>query len=102
FSRAQERMLSRTDFPRVYLQSSLFSRGSGAKPSGPFDGGVKGLALERANWAAGVQILFPNVFDFSSLRARKTAAAASQRAEAAARGDLTPFLTAARSSQGAR
>ena len=68
FSRAQERMLSRTDFPRVYFQSSLFSRGSGAKPSGPFDGGVKGLALERANWAAGVQILFPNVFDFCEHR----------------------------------
>src|SRR5439155_3426399 len=35
------------------------------------------------NWAAGVQVVFPNVFDFATLRARKAAAAASERAEAA-------------------
>jgi hypothetical protein len=35
------------------------------------------------NWAAGVQVTFPNVFDWASLRARKAAAAASTRAEAA-------------------
>jgi outer membrane protein len=80
---AQERILSRTDLPRVYLQSSVFARGSGADPSGMFDGGVGGLGLERANWAAGVQIQIPNLFDFASLRARKTAAAANARAESA-------------------
>ena len=42
-----------------------------------------GLGLDRANWAAGVQVVFPNVFDFTSLRARKAAAAASARAETA-------------------
>ena len=61
----------------MYLQSSVFARGSGANPDGTFDGGVDGLGLDRANWAAGVQVVFPNLFDFSSLRARKTAAAAS-------------------------
>ena len=35
------------------------------------------------NWAAGVQIVFPNVFDFSSLHARQAAAAATARAEVA-------------------
>ena len=30
-----------------------------------------------------MQVVFPNLFDFSSLRARKTGAAASERAEAA-------------------
>ena len=44
---------------------------------------MDGLGLDRANWAAGVQVVFPNLFDFSSLRARKTAASASERAEAA-------------------
>ncbi len=47
------------------------------------DGGPDGLGLDRANWAAGVQIVFPNVFDFTSLRARKAAAAAATRSQTA-------------------
>jgi outer membrane protein len=82
-ARAAEDVLARTDLPHVYLQSSVFARGSGANPNGVFDGGIDGLGLERANWAAGVQVIFPNVFDFSSLRARKAAASASTRAAAA-------------------
>src|SRR4029077_18168196 len=76
-------ILSRTDMPRVYFQSSVFARGSGANPNGQLDGGLSGLGLDRANWAAGVQVVFPNVFDFTSLNARKAAAAASARAETA-------------------
>ena len=82
-ARSQENVLARTDLPRLYLQSSLFARGSGANPNGELDGGVTGLGLDRANWAAGVQIVFPNVFDFTSLRARKAAAAAATRSQTA-------------------
>jgi outer membrane protein TolC len=82
-ARAQEEVLSRTDLPRVYVQSSVFARGSGANANGQLDGGPAGLGLERANWAAGVQVVFPNAFDFTSLRARKAAATASTRSEAA-------------------
>ena len=82
-ARAQEDVLSRTDLPRVYLQSSVFARGSGANANGQLDGAISGLGLDRANWAAGVQVVFPNAFDFANLHARKAAAAASVRAEAA-------------------
>ena len=82
-ARAQEEVLARTDLPRLYLQSSVFARGSGANPNGQLSGGFDGLGLDRANWAAGVQIVFPNVFDFTSLRARKAAAFASERVETA-------------------
>ena len=82
-ARAQEDVLARTDFPRVFLQSSVFARGSGANANGVLDGGTDPLALDRANWAAGVQVVFPNLFDFSTLRARKVAAAASTRSESA-------------------
>jgi outer membrane protein len=82
-ARAQEDILSRTDLPHVYFQSSVFARGSGANGNGQLDGGVSGLGLDRANWAAGIQVVFPNAFDFTSLRARKAAAAASARAETA-------------------
>jgi outer membrane protein len=82
-ARAAETVLTKTDRPRVYLQSSVFARGSGANADGQFDGGADGLGLERANWAAGVQVIFPNLFDFSSLRARRAASSAATRAEGA-------------------
>jgi outer membrane protein TolC len=82
-ARAEAEVLAKTDYPRVYLQSSVFGRGSGAHANGVLDGGIDGLAIDRANWAAGVQVVFPNVFDFSTLRAKKAAAAASARSESA-------------------
>jgi outer membrane protein TolC len=82
-ARARETELARSDLPRVYLQSSVFARGSGANADGALDGSVDGLALDRANWAAGIQVVMPNLFDFSTLRARRAAAAASTRAESA-------------------
>ena len=82
-ARAQEDILSRVDLPRVYFQSSVFARGSGGNANGSLDGGFSGLGPDRANWAAGVQVVFPNLFDFTSLHARKAAAAASARAESA-------------------
>jgi outer membrane protein TolC len=82
-ARAREAVLTKTDRPRLYLQSSLSARGSGASPDGVFDSGADGLGLERANWAAGVQVVFPNLFDFSSLRARRAAASALTRVESA-------------------
>lgn len=82
-AQAQQDILARTDLPRLFVQSSAFARGSGANANGAFDGGVDGLGFQRANWAAGIQIVFPNLFDFSSLRARRAAAAASARASGA-------------------
>jgi len=82
-ARAREAILTKTDRPRLYLQSSISARGSGANLDGVFDGGADGLGLERANWAAGVQVVFPNLFDFSSLRSRRAAAGALTRAESA-------------------
>lgn len=82
-ARAQEGVLARTDLPRVFLQSSVFARGSGARADGDVLGGANGLGLDRANWAAGIQIVLPNLFDFSSLRARRAASAAVTHAERA-------------------
>jgi outer membrane protein TolC len=95
-AKAQEQVLAGSDFPRVYVQSSVFARGSGANANGQLDGGFSQLGLDRANWAAGVQIVFPNVFDFSSLRARKTAAAASARAETALYDEAVLTITSQR------
>jgi outer membrane protein TolC len=93
-ARARETVLAKTDFPRVYLQSSVFGRGSGGNPDGTFDGGADGLGLERANWAAGVQVVFPNVFDFSSRHARQAAASALTRVEGARHEESRLAVTA--------
>jgi outer membrane protein TolC len=82
-ARAQETVLARTDRPRVFLQSNVFARGSGAGPGGHLEGGAEGLWVDRANWAAGVQVVFPNLFGFATLHARRTASAATTRAESA-------------------
>jgi outer membrane protein len=82
-ARAREEVLDRTDRPRLHLLSSVFARGSGANPDGTRPGGADGLGFDRANWAAGVQVVFPNLFDFSSLHARRAAAEAATRGERA-------------------
>jgi outer membrane protein TolC len=82
-ARSEQRAISRTDWPRVYVQSSVFARGSGATPAGTFEGGAAGLAPDRTNWSAGLEVVLPNLFDFATRRAREDAAAAHARTEAA-------------------
>jgi outer membrane protein TolC len=95
-ARAKESVLASTYRPRVYLQSSVFARGTGANPDGTLDGGADGLGLERANWASGIQVVFPNLFDFASLQARRAAAGATTRAEAARYDEAALTVTAQR------
>jgi outer membrane protein TolC len=90
---AREDVLARTNRPRLYLQSSLSARGSGAEPDGRLDGGLGGLALDRINWAAGVMVVVPNLFEFSSLRARRAAAGAATRAERARYDEVILAIT---------
>jgi len=82
-ARAQEDVLADTSRPRLFLQSALFARGSGAAFNGALEGGASGLWFDRANWTAGFQVVFPNLFEVSSLRARRAATAATMRAERA-------------------
>ena len=90
---AREHILSRTDYPRFYFQSALAGRGSGANTNGSLAGGVNGLGLERENWAAGVTIMFPNLFGFASLRAQKQEEAANERTEVARYDQTMQILT---------
>lgn len=92
-ARAREDAVAKAFAPRLFLQSSVFARGSGADPSGVLRGGADGLGLERANWAAGLQVVFPNVFDRPSLKARQAAAAATTRAEIARLDEAAGLVT---------
>lgn len=93
-ARARESVLQRTDRPRLLLQSALFARGTGLNPDGRLDTGLDGLWPERANWGAGVQVVFPNLFNGPALKARQAAAQAGTRAEQARRDETALAVTA--------
>jgi outer membrane protein len=78
---AQEKVLDRTDYPRFFLQSEGFGRGSEVPNNGSIIGNWNGLAPGRGNWVAGLTITFPNVFDFKALSAEKQIVKANERSQ---------------------
>lgn len=80
---AQEKVLSRTDYPRIFVQGEGFARGSEIPNSGSIIGNWNGLAPAWGNWIAGITIAFPNVFDFKALSAQKQIAKAHENSERA-------------------
>jgi outer membrane protein TolC len=79
---AQVHILDRSYYPKFYLQSSLYGRGSGWDPAGKFEGGTSGLGPDRSNWGVGLTVTFP-AFDIFAIRSRKAIESANERAEAA-------------------
>ena len=105
-AQAQVHILDRSYYPKFYLQSSLYGRGSGWDPAGKFEGGTTGLAPDRSNWAVGFCVTFP-AFDIFTIRSRKAVESANERAEVARYDqtvqDLTGQLRKAQASlEGAR
>lgn len=80
---AQEKVLSRTDYPRIFLQAEGFGRGSEVPNNGSIIGNWNGLAPARGNWVAGITIAFPNIFDFKALSAEKQMAKANENSQQA-------------------
>jgi outer membrane protein len=80
---AQEKVLSKTDYPRLLLQGEGFARGSEVPANGSYIGNWNGLAPGTGNWVAGITILFPNVFDFRGLSAQKQIAKAHENSQRA-------------------
>ncbi len=105
-AQAQVHALDRAYYPKIYLQSSVYGRGSAIDPAGNFLGGSNGLGPDRGNWAAGVSVTFP-IFDIFTIRSKRAIEAANERAEAARYDqtlqDLTGQLRKAEASlEGAR
>jgi outer membrane protein TolC len=103
---AQVHVLDRSYYPKLYLQSSVYGRGSGWDPAGKFEGAASGLGPDRANWAVGLTVTFP-AFDIFAIRSRKAIESANERAEVARHDqtvqDLTGQLRKAQASlEGAR
>jgi outer membrane protein len=105
-AQSEVHILDRSYYPKFYLQSSLYGRGSGWDAAGNFEGGTKGLGPDRSNWAVGVTATFP-AFDIFAIRSRKAIESANERAETARYDqtlqDLTGQLRKAQASlEGAR
>jgi len=81
-SLARERVLTKSYFPKVNLQSAFSGRGSGLDPAGQVLSGSSGLGLQRANWAAGLQVTFPilQIFTIRAVRRVEQANEATERA----------------------
>jgi outer membrane protein TolC len=80
---AQEKVLSKTDYPRIFLQGEGFGRGSDVPNNGSTIGTWDGVLPARGNWVAGVTVTFPNVFDFKTLSAEKQIAKANELSQQA-------------------
>jgi outer membrane protein TolC len=91
---SRDAVLAASFRPRLLLQGSTSARGSGAGPDGSLEGGASGLWLGRVNWTAGLQVVFPNLFDIVGIRARRQGAAAAARAEQARLDEQRLALTA--------
>ncbi len=81
-SRATQRLLGRSYFPRFNVQTAYALRGTGVTAGGTNLGGARGLDFDTANWAMGVTATFP-LFDVFSLRERTRIEAQNERAERA-------------------
>jgi outer membrane protein TolC len=79
---ANQRILDRSWYPRLFLQSSNYARGTGALASGTTLGGLNGLGPNIYNWGVGLTISFP-LFDLPSIRARRQVETFRERAESA-------------------
>jgi outer membrane protein len=91
-ARAQVHVLDRSYYPKFYLQSSVYGRGSGWDPAGKFEGAASGLGPDRANWAVGLTVTFP-AFDIFAIRSRKAIESANERAEVARYDQTVQDLT---------
>jgi outer membrane protein len=92
-TKAREKVLSKSYYPRFNLQGSFSGRGSGANPDGTFGTGTDGLDLMRHNWAVGLTATF-SVLDFPSLHFKKQIEQSNERAQRAEYDKTIQSLTA--------
>jgi outer membrane protein len=92
-TKAREKVLSRSYYPRFNLQGSFSGRGSGANTDATFGTGTDGLDLMRRNWAVGLTATF-SVLDFPSLHFKKQIEQTNERAQRAEYDKTIQSLTA--------
>jgi outer membrane protein len=80
---AEEKILQRSDYPRLFLQAEGLARGSEVPNNGSIVGNWNGLAPARGNWVTGITILFPDVFSFKARGTQEQISKANERTQQA-------------------
>lgn len=97
---AEDKILQRSNYPRLFLQAEAFGRGSEVPSSGSIVGNWNGAAPARGNWVTGITILFPDVFAFKARSTEEQISKANERTQQAhydqAIQDLTGQIRASR------
>jgi len=97
---AEEKILQRSNYPRLFLQGEAFGRGSEVPNSGSIIGNWNGAVPARGNWVTGITILFPDVFAFKARSSEEQISKANERSQQAHYDqtiqDLTGQIRAAR------
>ncbi len=91
--RARQKVLDRGIFPKFNVESSTYSRGTGANPDFTTQGGANGLAPNFYNWGLGFSVNF-GLTDWATLKPRREMELAHERTEQARLEQIQTDLTA--------
>lgn len=98
-SKARQKVLDKTYYPKFSTQGTVYARGTGANPDFTTAGGATGLGPNIHNWGLGFSMSLP-VTEYLSLRVKREAEVARERTESARlkqiRQDLTSKLERAK------
>jgi len=81
-SKARQRILGRSYFPKLNGQAAVYARGTGANPDFTTGGAASGLGPNIHNWGIGFSVSLP-IMDYASLRVKKEIESARERSESA-------------------
>jgi outer membrane protein len=90
---AREKILQKSDYPKLFVQAEVFGRGSEVPNSGSIIGNWNGLAPARENWVTGITILFPDVFGLKARNAEEEISKANERSQQARYDQTVQDLT---------
>jgi outer membrane protein TolC len=91
--RARQKVLDHSLFPKFNVESSTYSRGSGANPDFTTQGGANGLAPNFYNWGLGFSVNF-TLTDLATIKPRREVELAHERTEQARLEQIQTDLTA--------
>ena len=80
--KTREKALDRSFYPRITLEGTLYSRGTGIQPDGTTGNAASGLGPNIQNWGLGMSVTFP-LFERYSIRTRRELEQANERTESA-------------------
>lgn len=81
-SKARQKVLDRSFYPKFNAQGTLYARGTGANPDFTTGGAAAGLGPNIHNWGLGFSMSLP-VTEYLSLRVKREAETARERTETA-------------------